>query len=525
MSAAVDLPAAPPIAARRSDGARAQPASAPAAAGAVRDAAPAAATVAAASATAAATPSTATPADVAATAAAAASAAALQLYGHLLGARSLDEAAHRLAAELARLLNAQRVSVGLRQRGRTRLVAVTNLDERRASAELPTLIIGAMDEAIDQALPVLEPAPPGAPDGIRLAHSRLRRAAGSGSSLLTVPLGQDGQPLGAVCIERHGPAPFGLRHAAQAGPLLALAVPLLALLGRAEEAWWRRSARRAAEALRDWRKPERRTARLLLAASAALLLALAAWPLPQPVAGRARIEGAQQRVLAAPTDGFIAVAHARPGDRVARGAPLIELMAQDLELERQRWASQLAQHENAHAAALAKADRGQAALAITRVAEAQAQLALLEGQLGRSRLTAPFDGVVIEGDFSRSVGAPVRQGDALLTLAEDGRYRVVVDIDETEIARVQPGQAGRLRLSGGDWSGLAVQVDRVAALARVVEGRNVFEVEARLTEAATGLRPGLLGRAEIVVGHRPPLWHWAGRAADRMRLAWWHWLG
>lgn len=452
-------------------------------------------------------------------------AAALQLYGHLLGAHSLDEAAHRLAAELARLLQAQRVSVGLRVHGRTRLAAVSNLDERPAGATLPALITGAMDEAIDQALPMLEPPPPGAPDGIRLAHGALRRAAGPGSSVLTVPLGQHGMALGAVCLERHGQSPFLLRDAARAAPLLALAVPLLALQARAEEAWWRRTARRVAEAVQQLRQPQRRGARRALAAAAVVLAALATWPLPQPVAGRARIEGAQQRVLAAPTDGFIAAAHARPGDRVARGAPLIELMAQDLELERQRWASQLAQHENAHAAALAKADRAQAALAITRAAEAQAQLALLEGQLGRSRLTAPFDGVVIEGDFSRAVGAPVRQGDALLTLAEDGRWRVIVEVDETEIARVQPGQAGRLRLSGGDWAGHPVQVARVAALARAVDGRNVFEVEARLAEAVPGLRPGLLGRAEIVVGHRPPLWQWARRAADRLRLAWWRWLG
>lgn len=452
-------------------------------------------------------------------------AAALRLYGQLLGARSLDEAAHRLVAELAGLLNAQRVAVGLRQRGRTRLVAVSNLDDRRPGAALPASLIATLDEAIDQARPMLDPAPPGAPDAIRLAHAALRRAAGPGSSVLTVPLGQDGEPLGAVCLERHLQSPFGLHDAAQAGALLALAVPLLALLARAEEPLWRRSARQAAAAWQRLREPERRGRRRLLAAAALVLAGLAAWPLPQPVAGRARIEGAQHRVLVAPTDGFIAVAHARPGDRVARDAPLIELMAQDLALERQRWASQLDQHESAHAAALAKADRAQAAQASARIAEAQAQLALLDGQLGRSRLAAPFDGVVIEGDFSRSVGAPVRQGDPLLTLAEDGRYRVIVDIDETDIARVQPGQDGRLRLSGGDWDGHALQVERVAALARPVEGRNVFEVEARFTEAVPGLRPGLLGRAEIVVGQRPPLWAWARLAADRLRLAWWRWLG
>jgi biotin carboxyl carrier protein len=448
---------------------------------------------------------------------------AVQLYGRLLGARTADEAAHRLVAELSRALQASRVSVGLHQAGRTRLLAVSNLDDQRPEAELPTLLLGAMDEALEQALPMLQPAPPDAPDCVRLGHAALQRLGGG--SVLTLPLGDDGRPLGAVCLERHGGLPFTPPDAERLVPLLALALPLLALLQRADAPWHRRLRQHGQDAAQALRQPQRRGLRWALAAGVLLLAALAGWPLPHQVAGRARIEGAVQRVLVAPTDGFVKTAHARPGDRVKAGAPLVDLMEQDLELERQRWSSQLAQHENAYAAALAKADRAQAAVAVSRVAEAQAQLALLDGQLGRSRITAPFDGVVIEGDLSRSVGAPVRQGDALLTVAAGDDYRVIVDIDETDIARVSPGQSGQLSVSGLDWTGHALRVERVAALARTVEGRNVFEVEARLLQATPALRPGLLGHADLVVGQRPPLQVWAERAADRLRLAWWRWVG
>ena len=40
-----------------------------------------------------------------------------------------------------------------------------------------------------------------------------------------------------------------------------------------------------------------------------------------------------------------------------------------------------------------------------KAAEAQAQLALVEHQLQRARIRAPFDGVVIKGDLSQ-VAAP-----------------------------------------------------------------------------------------------------------------------
>jgi hypothetical protein len=50
-------------------------------------------------------------------------------------------------------------------------------------------------------------------------------------------------------------------------------------------------------------------------------------------------------------------------------------------------------------------------------------------------------------------------------------------------------------------------------------------VEAQVLQPGATLRPGLLGRAELVTGRAPPLWAWAGRVCDRLRLAWWAWLG
>ncbi|MDP3083215.1 MAG: HlyD family efflux transporter periplasmic adaptor subunit, partial [Rubrivivax sp.] len=273
------------------------------------------------------------------------------------------------------------------------------------------------------------------------------------------------------------------------------------------------------------RQPQRRTLRRWLAGGALALAFLALAPLQSHVSGRARVEGAEQRVLAAPADGFVKTAHVRPGDRVKAGDPLVDLLDADLRLERERWSNQLAQHENAYAAAMAKADRVGTATSMARIGEAQAQLALVDEQLGRGRLSAPFDALVIQGDLAQSIGAPVRQGDTLLTLATTGRYRVIVEIDETDIARVQPGAQGHLALSSLPWAREALVVERVAPLAKAVDGRNVFEVEARLLAPPAELRPGLLGRAEFGVGRMPPLWAWSRHALERVRLAYWTWLG
>ena len=173
---------------------------------------------------------------------------------------------------------------------------------------------------------------------------------------------------------------------------------------------------------------------------------------------------------------------------------------------------------------MAKSDRVAAATSMARIGEAQAQLALVDQQLARGRVTAPFDALVIQGDLSQSIGAPVRQGDTLLTLATTGRHRVMVEVDEVDIARVQPGQAGRLALSSLPWDSEELVVERIAPLAKAVDGRNVFEVEARLLSPRADLRPGLLGRASLVSGRAPLLWAWSRHAAQRLRVAAWAWL-
>lgn len=153
------------------------------------------------------------------------------------------------------------------------------------------------------------------------------------------------------------------------------------------------------------------------------------------------------------------------------------------------------------------------------------ELQILLGQLGRTRIEAPFDGVVIRGDLSQSLGSPVQRGDVLLTVAPRERFRVIVEVDERDIGRVRVGQPGSLALSALPWDTLAVKVTRVTPMANAVEGRNVFEVEAALDAQPDTLRPGLRGVARIAVGREPLLWAWTHRLTEWLRLGVWSWLG
>jgi multidrug efflux pump subunit AcrA (membrane-fusion protein) len=473
--------------------------------------------------------------------------AALALYAKVVSASSLDAAAHRLVSALTADAGFTRASIGLHEHGVTRLLASTGLDLSNPQAELPQRLLGAMDEAIEQGITLswppapapllsssLSPLPSPAQevsDPIRIEHQAMQRQ--TGGVVASVPLGVAGEVFAAVCVERDQGPPLSDAELLRLEQLLVLLAPVLRWMVFGTQPWHQRAWREILQAVSALRQPQRRVRRRVLALAALLLFFLAVVPLQDDVSGRARIEGAQQRIVSAPTDGYVKTAYVRPGDRVKVGDPLVDLVEGDLQLERGRWTSQIEQHENAYAAAMAKSDRVGASTSMARIGEAQAQLALVDEQLARGRIRAPFDALVIQGDLSQAVGAPVRQGDTLLTLATTAAFRVIVEIDEGDIARVHPGQAGQLVLSSLPWDRQQLVVERISPLSRAVEGRNVFEVETRLatapgTNAAASpvdLRPGLIGRAELVTGRKPPLWAWTRHLLDRIRLTWWSWLG
>jgi biotin carboxyl carrier protein len=451
----------------------------------------------------------------------------LELYAQVLAARTPSAAANALVGSLARSLGLARASLALHQDGRTTLLASSAPEPVLAQAESTQRLLGAMDEALEQAQCLSWPpavvAVQATAEPICIEHRALHRL--TGGAVATVPLGQAGELFGALSVEREGALAFTAAELRQLEQLLTLAAPALRWMLRGDESSALRLRRDLQRAWQGLRQPDRRTARRLIVLGLLAVAFLAAAPLQREVGGRARIEGAEQRVLVAPADGFVKQAHVRPGDRVKAGDLLVDLQDGDLRLERERWASQLAQHENAYAAAMAKADRATASTSLARIAEAQSQLTLVDDQLARGRVVAPFDALVIQGDLKQSEGTPVRQGDTLLTLATSGRHRVIVEVDEVDIAQVTPGQSARLALSSLPWDSQGMIIERIMPLAKAVDGRNVFEVEARLTEARTDVRPGLLGRAAIVVGRLPPLWAWTGHALDRARVAWWTWMG
>jgi len=146
---------------------------------------------------------------------------------------------------------------------------------------------------------------------------------------------------------------------------------------------------------------------------------------------------------------------------------------------------------------------------------------LIEQKLSRSQLTAPFDGVLVSGDLNQALGSPVEVGQVLFEVTSLKSYRLLLEVDEHDVANIEPRQSGVLRFSALPGNKHKINTSSVMPVALTRERNSVFSVEAELIEKTDKLRPGMRGVAKIRVGEKPLIWIWTNGLIAKMRL--WLW--
>ncbi|MBW2281600.1 MAG: HlyD family efflux transporter periplasmic adaptor subunit [Deltaproteobacteria bacterium] len=430
-----------------------------------------------------------------------------------------------VATELATRLGCERVSIGFLHRGQCRVAAVSHSAQFREQTQLVRSLAGAMDEACDQDARVVYPLTGGTGDAalrITRAHQQLVENHGSGAAC-SVPMARADRIVGAITFEW----PRGRTLAPAA---VDVCESVARSLGPALEIKRSADARlldRGRDQLRELAVrvfgPGHPTAKTIAVAS---LLALAWMALAHGtyrVSARATLEGRIQRAVVAGFDGYISQANARAGDLVTAGQILGRLDQRDLQLEKRKWTGRKAQIRKEYREAFAGHDRSQVSILSAKIAQADAELDLLDEQLERTLLVAPFAGVVVKGDLSQSLGSPVEKGEVLFQVAPLDGYRIMLQVDERDIADVSVGNRGKLALSAMPGRPLPFTVERVTPVATGSDGHNYFRVEARLDRRLDALRPGMEGIAKIAIEPRRLLWIWTHGLTDWLRLWAWSW--
>ena len=441
----------------------------------------------------------------------------------VLSRSRFEQAALDLTTELSTRLGCERVALGFERRGRVRVEALSHSARFDRSISLIRDIAEAMHEACDQDCSVRFPRLEGDPPRVERAHEMLSERHGGGASC-SVPLVWRGRVVGALTFERAGAEPFDAATLHEIERVASLVGPALALQRRVDSRPTERVRGWLHEQASRWLSPGHLRAKGIVALALVGLVVSAGVPGTHRVRADATLEGLVQRAIVAGIDGYVSEASARAGDLVVAGQVLARLDDRDLALERRKWQAREQQLWREYREALARHDRSERNILQARLDEARAQVALLDEQLERTKLVAPFDGIVVRGDLSQSLGAPVSKGEVLYEIAPAEGYRIILEVDERDVAHVVPGRRGGLLLAALPGESLALEVEQVTPVSTAENGRNYFRVEASLEEPLASLRPGMAGVARIDIGRRKLAWILTHELVDWLRLMAWSWL-
>ncbi|HEV2081192.1 MAG TPA: efflux RND transporter periplasmic adaptor subunit [Brevundimonas sp.] len=145
--------------------------------------------------------------------------------------------------------------------------------------------------------------------------------------------------------------------------------------------------------------------------------------------------------------------------------------------------------------------RANVASAQAQVRQAQASLRSDQATLGRTTITAPIDGIVIDRQIEP--GQTVASGlnvAVLFTLAQDlGRVQALVNVDEADIGQVRVGQPVRFTVDAFSDDSFTGQVTQIRVLPTTESNVVAYTVVVEADNPGERLLPGMTANAEIVL--------------------------
>lgn len=224
-----------------------------------------------------------------------------------------------------------------------------------------------------------------------------------------------------------------------------------------------------------------------------MLLLAASFVVPWTVRarGQATVEPVLKAWVRAPEEARIQEVMVVEGQRVRAGQPLARLGTDELDLSLARARATVGALEHEVGAARGRTERLRAAeLALE---SRRRELDALRERAARLVLTAPFDAVVATPHTELLSGAGVETGEAVLELWAPAPLRLMVRLDQRDIADVQTGDAVSARF--GAWPG--TDFEGIVESVRTAGGGGVVEVAASVEDRGGMLRPGMRGGAKV----------------------------
>ncbi len=199
--------------------------------------------------------------------------------------------------------------------------------------------------------------------------------------------------------------------------------------------------------------------------------ALATVKAAEAVLANARLESARRRALAA--DGIVSREEA---DRYER----------DLRVAHARY-DEAVQHHATLDVEAREEDRSRAA---AEVALARARLDEVKEMLSKTYVRSPVGGVVLRKHRKAGESVSTQFDSPIVTVADDSRLRVRIDVDETDVGRIRPGQRAYVTADafpGRKFWGRVVRVGRLLGKKNIQTDEPTERVDTKVLETLVDL--------------------------------------
>lgn len=227
------------------------------------------------------------------------------------------------------------------------------------------------------------------------------------------------------------------------------------------------------------------------------------------------VESRRSSVVASEVEGLVEKLAAREGDRVAKGAPLVELRRQNIALRLEAMQGQLKEAEARQQLALTSLDRSEGLFEESiisqqqlddaaseyeawqgRVAQLQADVARLEDDLARTVVRAPYAGVVVEEHVAE--GEWLQAGGEVVEMVDFRDLEVTVEVPESYFAGLSTGDKAAIEIRA--IPGFEVEGEIRAVVPRADARARTFPVKVAIPNPEGTIGVGMLARVKLPVG-------------------------
>lgn len=252
----------------------------------------------------------------------------------------------------------------------------------------------------------------------------------------------------------------------------------------------------------DWIRSQPRLWSSILGLVCVLLIA----PVPYYPRRECVFEPEAKQFLSSPMQGRIASCDVRPGDKVTSGQLLAKLDDDQLQRDLAAARADYDGAEKKRDTALATRAVGNAGIADIEMEQARLKIVSLEEQLKRLEIRATKAGVVVQGDWHRSIGMPVTLGQSLFEVAELETMTAEVRLNAYDLEQINVGDEVSVRSDASGGETFRGRISRIEPRATILDDTAVFIADVVIRDPQLMLRPGMKATAQITAGWKPIGW-------------------